>query len=498
MITIHARVKTIPARFIPAPGCFKEITVVTLAVILAAGMPACKTGKSGQTEKADRTAMTGKYRKSGPDTERAGQLALSDQLEESLSEYILERWYPLVTDTVNGGYHSTYSRDWKQVEEASERALVQQARHVWATSMIYENYPEKREYLEYAAGGFRFLRDAMWDKESGGFYAYCIPEGSPVERSITEKKIYGQAFTLYGLSRYYRVSNDPEALELAQMEFLWMEQHAHDGKYGGYFEALMRDGTPEPARVQGEGTGGFSDAGLKDYNSSIHLMEALTELYGIWPDSLVRARLEEMFYLIRDTFVHPDGYLLLYFEPDWTHVSGAPATEGAPEAGWFLNHFTYGHDVETAYLLLETAHALGLGEDEKTRHLAKQLVDHSLASGWDTLSGGFFDAGIAGEEGITIVNTHKSWWGQVEGMNALLLMHTLYPDDPLDYYGKFLKSWEHIDTYLIDKTYGGWYNNALDTWPENIDQPKSHIWKTTYHNARGMVNCIHMLRESSP
>jgi mannobiose 2-epimerase len=76
-------------------------------------------------------------------------------------------------------------------------------------------------------------------------------------------------------------------------------------------------------------------------------------------------------------------------------------------------------------------------------------------------------------------------------------MHTLYPDDPEDYYGKFLKMWEHIDHFLIDKEYGGWFNSSTDTYPENVDQAKSHIWKTTYHNSRAMVHCIEMLRSLS-
>ena len=74
------------------------------------------------------------------------------------------------------------------------------------------------------------------------------------------------------------------------------------------------------------------------------------------------------------------------------------------------------------------------------------------------------------------------------------MMHQLYPEDPNDYYGKFLKSWEHIDNSLIDKEFGGWYNYALDTYPENEQQRKSHVWKTTYHNTRGMIRCIKMLR----
>ncbi len=423
--------------------------------------------------------------------------ALANSLELSLFEYILDPWYPLVIDTENGGYHSNFTRNWSREENSGNRAVVQQARHVWATSLIYERYPEKKEYLEYAANGFRFLKDAMWDRDFGGFHAYCTQDGTPLESSMAEKKVYGQAFAVYGLSQYHRVSKDPEALELAKRAFLWMEAHVHDKEYGGYFELLNRDGSPVIEEEAGEGQDGFLRMGIKDYNSSIHVMEALTELYRIWPDSLVRVRLEEMFYLIRDTFVHPDGYLQLFFEPDWTLVKRQSAEKGDEEGQWFRNHFTYGHDVETAFLLLETAHILGWGEDHKTHQIAKQLVDHSLASGWDSQYGGFFDAGVPGEDGIRIINNHKSWWGLVEGMNALLLMHTLYPDDPHDYYALFLKSWEHIDTYLIDKEYGGWYNASTDTYPETVDQLKSHIWKTTYHNARGMVNCIQMLRNTN-
>jgi mannobiose 2-epimerase len=375
------------------------------------------------------------------------------------------------------------------------KALVQQSRHVWSTSFIYEHYPEREEMLEYAAHGFRFLRDSMWDEEYGGFHAYTADDGTPAERSINDKRIYGQAFAVYGLSQYYRMSRDAEALDLTKKAFGWMEEHAHDKAHGGYFEFLERDGTPCPVdQTRKTGRRISLDRGLKDFNSSIHIMEAFTELYRVWPDELVRKRLEEMFYLIRDTFVHPDGFLQLYFYPDWTLLTPDKLNDLSEEAVRFIAHFTYGHDVETAYLLLETAHYLGLGEDEKTHRIAKRLVDHSLESGWDKQAGGFFDAGIETDGQITVFNKHKSWWGQIEGLNALLMMHQLYPDDPNEYYGKFQKSWKHIDTYLIDKECGGWFNSALDTDPDNRNRPKSHIWKTTYHNTRGMIRCIQMLR----
>ncbi len=174
---------------------------------------------------------------------------LADTLEKSLFEFIIEPWYPLIIDTVNGGYISVFERDWTKAENSQMRALVQQARHVWSTAFIYEHYPERKEFLEYAAHGFRFLRDAMWDNEDGGFHAYCSEDGTPEVGSMNEKRIYGQAFAVYGLSQYYRMSNDPEALELVKKAFLWMEEHAHDPVYGGYFEFLERDGTPYPVGV---------------------------------------------------------------------------------------------------------------------------------------------------------------------------------------------------------------------------------------------------------
>ncbi|MDF1575405.1 MAG: sulfatase-like hydrolase/transferase [Bacteroidales bacterium] len=422
---------------------------------------------------------------------------LADEMKESLFLYILNPWYPRNIDTVSGGYISAFNHDWSLSEDSQMKALVQQARHLWTTAHVAENYPDSTRYLEYAAHGFSFLQETMWDKESGGFHAYCNRDGTGIPERIHEKRIYGQAFAVYALAQYYRVSQDPDALVLAKKAFQWMEDHAHDPLHGGYYEFLWRNGTPmtgqDSLRVTLGDTPGI---GLKDYNSSIHIMEAFTELYRIWPDALVRTRLEEMFLLIRDTFTHPDGYLQLYFYPDWTLVPEEEMEKRSPDNHWYTRHFTYGHDVESAFLLLETAHALGLEEDEKTHRIAKKLVDHSLESGWDREAGGFFDAGRELDGKITIINRNKSWWGLVEGMNALLLMHRLYPDDPADYGQKFLKSWEHIDAWLIDKEHGGWYNAALDTSPESAMQGKSHIWKTTYHNTRGMLSCIHMLRRS--
>jgi mannobiose 2-epimerase len=234
--------------------------------------------------------------------------------------------------------------------------------------------------------------------------------------------------------------------------------------------------------------------GYKDYNSSIHILEALTTLYHVWPDELVRQRLEEMFHVVRDTMVTEPGYLKLYFKPDWTQVTGDMMEENDTRNSWFYDHVTFGHDIETAFLIYEAAEALEM-YDEETAAICKMLVDHTIRKGWDAQNGGFFERGLYQTlDSLVIIDDHKSWWSQVEALNSLLLMHELHPGSDIDYYNYFVKQWNYINTYLIDHTYGGWYGNGLDTNPASKNGRKAHNWKTTYHNGRGMVNCINRLR----
>jgi mannobiose 2-epimerase len=336
----------------------------------------------------------------------------------------------------------------------------------------------------------------MWDAESGGYYVAVDQEGVAIPTYIHEKRIYGQAFAIYALAEMYSVTEDPEVLEWAKKSFYWIEEKPHDATYGGYFEFVHRDGTPV-LRTEDFHTE-LTDRrvfGFKDYNSSIHLLEALTTLYTVWPDELVKERLEEMFHVIRDIMVVDPGHLLLYFLPDWTPVIGETLNEIAGEEKWFSDHITFGHDIETSFLIYEAAEALH-NHDERTIKVIKQLTDHTLLNGFDTENGGIFDKGEYDEQGeMHIIDDKKAWWGEVEGLNSMLLLHSLYPDDEMDYYSYFLKQWDHINADLIDHEHGGWYSGSLDTNPGIKMAAKAHAWKTTYHNSRGMVNCINILRE---
>lgn len=423
---------------------------------------------------------------------KGANTALAADFEKAAKEQLLDRWYPLVIDSVDGGYYSEVTHDFK-LGEKHNKMIVTQARHIWTNAKAAEIFPNNKRYLSYAGHGVDFLKEVMWDPEHGGFYSFVSKEGVPMLKEGEEKSAYGNAFAIYGLAAYYKVSGDIEALDLAKKSFLWLEENAHDPVHKGYYNVLHVDGKPVERTEERPST---SDVGYKDQNSSIHLLEAFTELYQVWPNDLLADRLTEMLVLIRDTITTEDGYMRLFFEPDWTPVSFRGTSRQVVEKHYYLDHVSFGHDVETAFLMLEASHALGIRDDEKTLETGKKMLDHSLRNGWDEEHGGFYDGGyyFEGDKEISILNADKNWWAQAEGLNTLLLMHRYFPEDELEYDNYFSKLWGYTQRYLIDDTYGGWYEWGLDTRPESKTALKGHIWKASYHNFRALTNVMLELR----
>lgn len=440
-------------------------TILYLCIfLLASGLQGCKTSEEPNASR---------YR------------ALATELEQATQD-LLDTWYPRVLDTEHGGYLSDFNASW-QPEGPQRKMIVTQARHVWTASKAAARYPDNVMFLQVARHGYDFLTNHMWDETEGGFYHIVSREGEVITTDGNQyKTAYGNAFAIYGLAAYAAATDDPEALRFAQKAFDWLDLHGHDPVHGGYFQFLKQDGTAIKTWVNGNPP--------KDQNNSIHLLEAFTALYHVWPNERVKERLAEMLTFVRDTMVQHQSYLQLFFEPDWTPVSYRDSTSAVREAHYNIDHVSVGHDVETAFLMLEAAHALGIPEEE-TRTIGKSMVDHALRVGWDAEAGGLYDVVyyMPGDTEATVVRDTKTWWAQAEGLNAFLLMHTLFPDDPARYFDQFMLLWSYCQKNLIDAEQGGWYSGGLDKEPERKEMAKSHIWKGSYHTVRSLMHSADML-----
>lgn len=406
--------------------------------------------------------------------------------------YLLEQeislWYPLCVDTLYGGYFSDINYKW-EVEGIQNKMIVTQARHVWSISNAAIHFPEYRKYLKYAKHGVEFLRTIMWDKKYGGFYDLVDRKGRIIrEDGRIIKKAYGNAFAIYGLAAYFRATGDSNALKLAINTFEWLDKHSYDEKFGGYFQFMERDGTPF--------INGYNHTPPKDQNSSIHLLEAFTELYKVWKDDHLKKRLETIFYLIRDKIVTPTGYMNLFFSRDLKPISYRDSSEEVRKRNYEFDHVSFGHDIEIAYLLLETSEILHLDDHDITLKIAKKLTDHTLMNGWDLSKGGIFDRGyyFKGKDKITIIKRSKEWWAQAEALNTALLMSGYFPAEKNEYHAYFEKTLVYIEKYLVDSNYGGWYFWGKDSVEKMEYYPKASIWKANYHTTRALINCLKNLK----
>jgi len=418
---------------------------------------------------------------------------ISESLHRELHDNLLCRWYPLVIDKKHGGYFTNVAHDW-QVMPEQEKMIVSQARHLWTTSRAAMFEPGGSSYEAYALHGLHFLRDFMWDKQYGGFYQIRSREGSYSDCRGwgEEKRSLGNAVALLALASLYNLTQDHTTLAFAKKSFEWMEAHAYDVEYKGYHQYLTRQGEPfDEASQYRSVASDMRGVGLKDYNSTIHLLEAYTELLRNWNKDALRGKLMGILELIRDTMVTRHGYLQLYFSRDWTPVTFRNSSEATRTLNYGLDHVSFGVDLETAFFMLDASYTLGLTNDSRTLAVAKTMVDHAIEYGWDKDLGGVFDAGyyLNGSGHCSIIRNTKTWWAQAEALNTLLVFSCIFPEDTR-YSEIFEKQWFYIDKYLLDRRNGDWYERGLDTDPLARSGPKSHMWKCTYHTARALMNCI--------
>lgn len=422
----------------------------------------------------------------------------SETLSYHFEENLLRKWYPLVIDQECGGYYTNVTHDW-QLSSEQDKMVVSQARHMWTTSKAAAFVEEGALYETYARHGLSFFRDFMWDQTHGGFFQIRNRQGGHSQCSgwREEKRAYGNAYAIYALAALYKLTKDPSVLDFTKEAFHWVEEHAYDKTYKGYFQFLSREGEPFNAMSRYKTIASDkNELGYKDQNSSVHLLEAYTELYHVWKDETLREQLISLLHLIRDTMVTDKGYLQLFFTRDWNPISFWRASGETRIRNYGLDHVSFGRDYETAFLMLKASYALGIENDSRTLAIAKRMLEHAIAYGWDQNLGGFHDGGyyLDGSDHCTIINRTKNSWAQAEALNALLIFSRIFPQDK-NYRDLFKKQWEYVDNYIVDHRNGDWFEGGVDEEPHFITGPKSHMWKCTYHTGRALMHCIALLTD---
>lgn len=394
---------------------------------------------------------------------------LREQAERELTGNILPFWVKHGFVASTGNLAGVVTNDLRHINEVP-RHVVLCARLLWTFAAAQRVSPSD-QWLAAGRQALRLLDGPFRDVAHGGVYWSLSPNMEPLSR---RKQIYAQAFSIYGFAEWYAATGDMAALARAQALYRNIEFHALDTKLGGYVEALDENWAKlDDMRL--------SDKDLnapKSMNTLLHVMEAYAALLRVWPDAHLRASLSRLIHDLIDK-VHtcePHSRFALFFDMEWNSLN---------------NTISYGHDIETSWLLWDAAQAVGeRGLLEKVRPVTLSMARAVLDHGVDQDGALFYEGDASG-----IRNSDKHWWPQAEAVVGFLNAHQLSGDAA--YLEAAIKTWAFIENHLVDRKYGEWFSHVgadgrvLGDYDTNPDYCKIGPWKCPYHNARA---CIEMMR----
>jgi mannobiose 2-epimerase len=384
----------------------------------------------------------------------------SNELNNELGN-ILNYWMKNTVDEEYGGFLGRIDNE-NNVIPGSPKGSVLNARILWSFSAAY-NLTKNNEYLHYAARAYHYISEYFIDKEQSGVYWSVDYKGNPLD---TKKQVYAVAFTIYGLSEYYRASGDEYAKETAIDLYYTLVNHSYDIINTGYLEAFTRHWQPiSDLRLS------TKDANeKKTMNTHLHVLEAYTTLYRIWPDEELKAQIVTLISNFLDHFINTDtSHLNLFFDEHWNSRSGL---------------VSYGHDIEATWLLQEAAEAIN---DESLLKKIKSIniyIADATMSGLDTDGGLYYEYDLSNDHLIK----EKHWWVQAEAMVGFYNAWQISGD--IKYLDLAEKCWNFVKHKILDKTNGEWFWGINQFGEVMPGEDKAGMWKCPYHNSRACIEII--------
>ena len=385
---------------------------------------------------------------------------LRDECRKHLTEKILPFWERL-KDSEHGGFYG-YVDKYLTVDRRADKGCILNSRILWTFSTAARML-EDDDYRSFADWAYEEMK-RFEDPVHGGVFWRITYDGQP---SDTTKHTYCQAFAIYGLAAYYRLTGKSEALEKAVSLYRLIEEKCWDGN--GYGEAYKADFSPESNEKLSEN----GVMATRTMNTLLHVLEGYTELYRAWPDEELRRKGEEILRCFLDTVYNPSAHRLdVFFDASYHSL---------------LNMQSYGHDIEASWLMWDSVTAL-VQEKDRAPYRAmcvdlarsvrrRAFTDHGLKNEW-----------VDGE-----TNELRIWWVQAETMLGFENAARLTGE--ASWLHDLKTQWQTILRMIVDPREGGEWYWSVEENGEMTERPMVEEWKCPYHNGR---MCLRLMETELP
>jgi len=378
-------------------------------------------------------------------------------------------WADHAVDWIHGGFHGEIDANNNVVDRAN-KGVILNARILWFFSeatLHTTSESGSARYRECAARAYDYIIQRFLDHEFGGVYWEVDIEGKPVN---SRKQVYAQAFAIYALSAYFKVTRNREVLDHALRLFKLLESKAIDREHEGYLEAFARDWSSiDDMRLS------TLDLNYpKSQNTHLHILEAYTALHDVHPVGEVKAALRYSIQMFDRYMINRDNHhLRMFMDMQWNDFSPG---------------YTYGHDVEAAWLIARALESLV--DATYTASLMPTLlkiVDVTLSEAL-TDDGQLLNAYNLRSQSV---DTSSHWWVQAEALVGFLFAYAQTRNE------RYLRAaddiWQFIKLHQIDHVNGEWFWLADNDKTNGKENYKVGFWKCPYHNGRAMMEGMRYL-----
>lgn len=381
----------------------------------------------------------------------------------------IANWWLRKTSDGRDGFHGEISHE-GLAQENSTRGIILYTRILWffSEAALYLN---DQRYAAAAERAYSYICQHFVDTHHGGVFWELDKNGRCING---RKQIYAQAFAIYAFCSYYKLSQSQKVLDYAKTLFNLIEKHGLDEDDGAYYEAFSRDwGEVGDIRLSAKDL-----SSPKTMNTHLHIVEAFTSLFAVSKDPQVGRSLHKLLLVYQTLFVNAENYHLRMF------LSKSGDDESMA--------YSYGHDIESSWLLWEAVEILGDVSleavfKEPVMKMAEVCLSEGVCPDGSVLDIYDFETASKVKERV--------WWVQAESLVGFFNAYQLSGDR--EFLDAATRLWAFIKKHVRDPLVGEWHWLAKPDQREGYNMYKAGFWKCPYHNGRAMLELCRRLREQS-
>jgi mannose/cellobiose epimerase-like protein (N-acyl-D-glucosamine 2-epimerase family) len=359
---------------------------------------------------------------------------LEDRVRAWMFDAALPFWGSVGIDHQKGGYVEQLTLDGRVADVGFKRVRVI-GRQIYVFSHAYQM--GWKPGLELAEHGFNFLTQHAWQGPEAGWARTLSQDGAILDGTAD---LYDNAFALFALSWFQRVSGSQEAKNWASKTMTFVDQHMRHANGIGFLHW-------SPA------------SGLRQQNPHMHLLEACLASYEAEPNEQAAILAKEVAGLFETKFFDLKTRTLAeFFDEDFTRAQAPDGEIIEP-----------GHQFEWAWILVNLKRLLGIDLSDHVR----ALIGFGEDFGVDQTTFATYDSvWVNGRARSTSSRT----WPNTERIKAAVALSEL---DGIDPSAVFAQSIGYLfDNHLNAKPFGTWIDQVDEAGASMSDKiPTS----TLYH-----------------